>query len=456
MNPDKSKNKPDTLRQAPVGESADNWKASLPTSVKGPILLGMGIIVFFIGGFGIWGATVPISGAAVASGIVAASGLNQMVDHLEGGIIEEILVSEGERIKQNQPMIGLDATRVKSERDRVQSQLVGLKAKLLRTRAEREGVEKLVYPDDLLEEARTLGQMEDLDQQTVEFRSRLDRHLAELSVLDQRSQATRDEIEGLQIQKDSENTKISVIRDELKQKELLLKRGLTPRSQFNALQRAEADSEGRIGSLTASIAQRKTSLLELEKQAISMTATRTEEAAIAINQTQLQVNDLQEQLLAREDVLSRIVIRSPVDGIVVKLIKNTVGSVVRPGETVVEILPTSADFVIEARVPPQDIDVVRPGQSANIRFVALNTRTTPELPATVTYVSADRLVDPDTRIPYYLARLKLLGDLPPPLTPDQIYPGMPVDAFIGTGERTFFEYLARPIADSFNRAFREQ
>jgi HlyD family secretion protein len=142
--------------------------------------------------------------------------------------------------------------------------------------------------------------------------------------------------------------------------------------------------------------------------------------------------------------------------VVIKLSKNTVGSVIRPGETVVEILPTSSDLIIEARVPPQDIDVVRPGQNANVRFVALNTRTTPEVPAEVIYISADRLVDADTRAPYYLARLQLIGELPEPLTRDQIYPGMPVDAFIGTGERTFFEYLARPIMDSFNKAFREQ
>jgi len=436
-------------------ESGD-WKSRLPTSVKGPISSGLIIAALFVGGFGIWGATVPISGAAVASGIVAASGLNQTVDHLEGGLIAEILVAEGQRIKANEPILRLDATRVKSERDRVSNQLLGIEAKIIRARAERDGMETLEFPQLLLDKARELGKSDDLRQQQKEFENRLSRHKSELSVLEQRKQATKDEIAGLEVQKDSETTKLAVIRDELEQKRKLLERGLTPRSQFNALQRAEADSEGRIGALQATIAQRKTSLLEIDKQALRQVASRLEDASGEVNAAQLQVNDLTEQLLSREDVLSRLVIRAPVDGVVVKLNKNTVGSVVRPGETVVEILPTSSDLIIEARVPPQDIDVVRPGQGANVRFVALNTRTTPEVPASVTYVSADRLVDPDTRAPYYLARLQLDGELPEPLTRDQIYPGMPVDAFIGTGERTFFEYLARPILDSFNKAFREQ
>ena len=439
-----------------ITSSAADWKSRLPTSVKGPVITGLAIIGLFVGGFGLWGATVPISGAAVASGIVAVSGLNQKIDHLEGGIILQILVAEGQRVRQGEDMILLDPTRVQAERDRVRSQLISLQAKLLRTKAERDGDRELVFPEDLLSQAQERGLGEDISQQKREFENRLERHQTELSVLDQRTQSTREEIEGLVIQLSSERTKLDVIRDELDQKKKLLDRGLTPRSQYNALQRAEADSEGRIGSLVATIAQRKTALLEIEKQALRQNATRVETASVDLNTVQIQVNDLEEQLRSREDVLGRMAIRSPVDGVVVKLDKNTVGSVVRPGETVLEILPTSADLIIEARIPPQDIDVVRPGQTANVRFTALNTRTTPEVPASVTYVSADRLVDPDTRAPYYLARLQLDGELPEPLTRDQIYPGMPVDTFIGTGERTFFEYLARPILDSVSRAFREQ
>lgn len=277
-----------------------------------------------------------------------------------------------------------------------------------------------------------------------------------MQVLDQRKVAASEEIAGLEIQKNSEESKLEVIREELEQKKKLLDRGLTPRSQFNALQRAEADSLGRIGAIAATIAQRRTSILELDQQAESLKANRRETASKEINELRTQISDLEEQLRTRADILSRSIIRAPTDGVVVKLAENTVGSVVRAGETVLEILPTGTDLIIEARVAPQDVDVVRTGQEANVRFSALNARTTPEVPAVVQYVSADSFVDPDTRIPYYLARLQISDDLPSPLTRDQIYAGMPVDTFIKTGDRTFFEYLARPITDSFSKAFREE
>jgi HlyD family secretion protein len=242
------------------------------------------------------------------------------------------------------------------------------------------------------------------------------------------------------------------IRD---RKKKLLAKGLTPRSTYNALVREEADSSGRMGALTASIAQRRSSLLELEKEELRLTAARREEAAGEFNATSIQIPDVEERLRASEDILARSDVRSPVDGIVVKLAKNTVGSTARPGETLVEILPTNSGLIIESKILPQDIDVVRPGQTASVRFVALNTRTTPDVEANVTYVSADRLVDQQTQQPYYVARLTLSEDLPPPLTREQLYPGMPVETFISTGDRTFFEYLVKPLADSFNRAFRE-
>lgn len=434
----------------------DAWKKSLPTGIRGPVLVGMVIAGLFVGGFGVWGATVPISGAAVASGVVAASGQNLLVDHLEGGLISTIEVVEGQFVRAGEALLELDATRALSDRDRVKNQLLGLEARLARALAERDGATLLEFSDELTSQANDLGKQEELRQQQTEFENRLQRHESELEVLAQRGQAIRDEIAGLEIQASSEETKLEVIREELDQKKDLLEQGLTPRSQYNALQRAEADSRGRMGSLLAAIAQRKTSLAETRTQELRERARRREEAAQLVNQVQLEINDLEEQLLAREDILKRVVLRAPADGVVVKLNKNTIGSVVRPGEAVVEILPTATDLIIEARLSPQDIDVVSVGMDANVRFVALNARTTPEATANVIYVSADRLIDPDTRASYYVSRLKLQEDLPPPLSRDQIYPGMPVDAFIGTGERTFFEYLLRPILDSFSKAFREE
>ena len=219
--------------------------------------------------------------------------------------------------------------------------------------------------------------------------------------------------------------------------------------------RSQADSEGAIGGLDATIGQRRKSISEVRGRQQALRATRRAEASTQINETRQQIADLKEQLTSRADILERMIIRAPADGVIVNISKNTIGSVVAPGETVLEILPTSNDLVISARVTPNDVDVVRIGQEASIRFVALNTRITPEVPATIEYISADRLVDPATQEPYFDARLKLDPNLPESISRDQIYPGMPVDAFIKTGERTFVEYLAKPVTDSFSKAFRE-
>lgn len=444
--------KPSIASPHPAGD----WQKRVPTSIATPTIVGLLIAGLFFGGFGYWAATVPISGAAVASGVVAASGLNQKVEHLEGGLISNILVAEGDRVNKDQPLIELDQTTVRAERDRLIISLLGLKAREERAIAEVEGVKELVFTQATQDLIKNDSDTNMLTQQIREFQSRYDRYQSELAVLEQRTVASLDEIKGLEIQRDSEISKLEVIREELQQKKALLDKGLTPRSQYNALQRAEADSNGRLGSLNATIAQRKTSILEIKQQAKSIGANRKETASKEVNELRRQISDQSELLRAREEILKRVIIRAPTNGVVVKLLKNTVGSVIRPGEPILEILPTGTDLLIEVRVSPQDIDVVRVGLDANVRFSALNTRTTPEVSAKVSYVSADRLIDNDTRVYYYLARLQLAETLPEEITRDQIFAGMPVDTFIKTGERTFFQYLIRPISDSFSKAFREE
>ena len=439
-----------------AGAKRPQWQEKVPTRMTTSVLFGLLVVALFVAGFGVWAATAPLSGAAVASGVVQASGQNLVVEHLEGGIIKDILVKEGDRIKQGDTIMVLDDTRALAERNRVNVALIATEASIVRAQAERDGKDKLEFPVQLLAAARIDGLEADLEQQRAEFANRAERHVSDLAVLDQRAQALRDEIEGLEIQKTSEERKLEVTREELQDKESLLKKGLTSRSQVNQLQRAEADSLGRIGALTATIGQRKTSIAEIEEQRIGISATRRETASTQINDIRSKLSDLREQLRAREDILLRSIIRAPADGVVVKLSKNTVGSVVRPGEAVVEILPTGNELIIDARISPRDIDAVKVGQDADLRLTALNNRTTPQVAAKLIYLSADRLVDPNSREPYYVARLEMSQELPEGLTKDQIYPGMPVEAFIRTGDRTFLEYLVRPIQDSFAKAFREE
>jgi HlyD family secretion protein len=222
------------------------------------------------------------------------------------------------------------------------------------------------------------------------------------------------------------------------------------------LQRNEANLLGTLGRYTSEIGRSRTATVEAAEQKEQIRAQRAETAVTALNQIRRDIADANEQLRAATAVLKRIVIRAPAAGIIISLKKNTPGSVVGAGETIVELLPTTSELIVEARISPLDVDVVSVGQPANLRFSALNQRTTPEVPAIVSYLSADRLIDPATREPYYTARLKISENLPDSIDRSDIFPGMPVETYIKTGDRTFVEYIARPILDSFSRAFREQ
>jgi len=433
-----------------------DWRENVPTSMKKPLIAGLAVVGLFFAGFSSWAMRAPLAGAAIAPGVVVASGQNQQIGHLEGGIIRDIAVRGGDIVTQNQPLVFLDETQAQSSANRVGQSIITLSAQEARSMAVLAEEEDIKFSQELIALAKNAGHEDVLELQRAEFASRLSQHKSEISVLDEQVSAIREEISGISRQIEAEKRKLVVIVEELKGKESLLKRGLTPKNQYNALLRSQADSEGAIGGLDATIGQRRKAISEVRERQQAIRAARRTEASTQINETRQQIADLKEQLTSRADILERMIIRAPVDGVIVNITKNTIGSVVAPGETVLEILPTSNDLIISARINPNDVDVVRVGQEASIRFVALNTRTTPEVPATIEYVSADRLVDPATQEPYFDARMKLDANLPKSISVEQIYPGMPVDAFIKTGERTFVEYLAKPVTDSFSKAFREE
>ncbi len=444
------------LSNAPAATSVDEDSPKLNISLAGPVIAGMVILAVFFGGFGVWGFTAPINGATIASGAVAASGLNLKVKHLEGGVIEQIVVHEGDQILRGEPLVVLDRTIAAANRNRVIKQLTAMKARLARNLAERAGLTEIHFDPSLNHAAVEENLIDLLEEQEAEFTNRLKRHQSELSIVDQRVKAIEQEIQGLSVQRTAVERQLEVVQDDLLRKATLLERGLTTRNEYNQLLRSEADLIGRIGSLTAGMGQKANERVEAREKQNHTDAQRIETASGELNQTRAQIADLQEQLYSSDNVLERIIVRAPGDGVVVKLHANTPGGVIGAGETIAEILPTSHDLLVEARISPQDIDVVRVGQDASLRFVALNQRTTPEVPATVSYVSADRLFDEATREPYYIARLRIATTLPDEIRSEQIYPGMPVDAFIKNDERTFVEYLLRPIKDSFNKAFREE
>ncbi len=432
-----------------------NWSDKVRTSVWKQALFGFVVLAGFVGGFGVWAARAPLSGAAIAPGFVAASGQNLRIQHFEGGIIKEILVREGESVSEGQPLLTLDETSAKSMVNRLDKEMIAMGARIQRLQAERDDV-GLKFTPELLELASQTGLQTDLAEQRREFEKRRERYETDALILDQQIAALEEQITGLEVQISSAKDQIATLDDEIAVKDRLLKRKLTNRSEYLRLKRSRSELEGRLGGFRSSIGEAKSSIVEARQRKSRLQTERAETAVTSLNEVRRRIADMDEQRTAAKNVLERIVVRAPSDGVIVDVAKNTPGSVVQQGEDLFVLLPSGGELIVEARLSPQDIDVVTVGQTATLRFSALNQRTTPEVPGTVTYVSADRLTDPNTNEPYYTARLEISNQLPDGVSAGRIFPGMPVETYINTGDRTFFEYLGKPLTDSFSRAFREE
>ena len=441
--------------QAPAAADGAAWARAVPVGTRGIALFGYAAITLFLGAFGVWAATAPLSGAAIAPGVVAAAGQNVAIQHLEGGIIARVEVAEGERVAANDVMFAMERSAPLAQRNRLVKQRIALEARRTRLEAERDGAETIEFEPALLARAETEGVLDTVEEQRREFETRLERYQSERVILGQRIDALREQISGLEGQAEAGEQQQVVIREEVERKKDLLDRGLTNRDEYTALVRADAELFGQIAQTEASIAAALTQVIEAEEQIVRLATRRAEQAVTQLGETRTELADIVEQIGAADAVLDRVEVRAPTDGIVVSIAQRSPGAVVQPGGALADLLPTMDDLVIEARLSPMDIDQVALGQEASLRFSALNARTTPEVDATVAYISADRLVDEATQEPYFTARLAIT-ELPPEVREEQIYPGMPVETLIQTDERTFLEYLVRPITDSFKRAFTEE
>lgn len=437
-------------------DPAHRWQSRVHVATTWTAIAGYGLIAVFLGGFGIWATTAELDGAAIAPGIVAATGQNVLVAHLDGGIVASIDVREGDRVKAGQRLLELDRTEQQTLRNRLRDRSLDLGLQAAVLRAERDGADA---PDIAAARAAGAGDAifdEMATEYLKEFSAGLSRFKAEQDILGRRVAALQEGIIGLQAQKTAGQDQLALVRDEIGRKKDLLDKGLTNRSDYTILLRTEADLIGQIGALQSQIASAITQTEEARSQIERLKTQRVEDAVTQLNKVRADARDASEQIVAVEAKLARSDVRAPVDGIVVRSMLNAKGSVVRPGEAVVELLPTTDALIVEARVQPSDIDAIAAGQRASLQFSALNARTTPRVDGTVIYVSADRQIDPKSGQAYYIARVRIAEKLPAEIKPSQIYPGMPVETFFITGERTFAEYLVRPIEDSFSRAFREE
>lgn len=433
----------------------DTWSREARTGTRLLSISALSVVALLVFGLGGWGVTAPLSGAVVVPGTVVADGHDQIVDHLESGIVRKIFVREGDHVSKGQPLVEMDPTSAKAQFDALQKKVIGLQAEAARLAAERDDVDSFAFPDALVALAGKQRDMKLLVEQKQEFLARLKRHHQEQSIMRQGIMALRDQIDGTEAQRAALERELAVVRDETKRKKVLLDQGLADRTQYTDLLRSEAQLVGQREQAVTNVLASKTKIAEAEEQIARLTSQRVETAVSKLNELRAKLSDAEEQLRAAADVVSRLVVRAPTDGVVVKMNVNTEGSVLKSAAPILELLPTGQHLVVEVHVSPRDIDSVKVGQAARLRFSALNARRTPTAKATVFYVSADQLIDPVQHKPYYVARLRLETPLPKGLAKSRIYPGMPVQSYITTSERTFAEYLVKPLTDSFSHAFRQ-
>jgi HlyD family type I secretion membrane fusion protein len=439
-----------------MSAATSHWSAGVRTSVRGPLLLVLATAGIGMGGFLAWGGTAPLAGAVVAPGHIAASGENQVVQHLEGGIVTALHVREGDRVAAGQPLITLDPTIVESNLNRLRKGLAVLRIEEARLLAEQHDLDELRFPPDLLAADLDASLKEVVASKLHEFETRRLMTRNEVQILLDRIAGLQQEIKGYEAQRVATQKQAGFVRDELRGVDSLFEKGYARQDRLFILRRTEADLDGRDGALLSSIGKARQSVAETRQQIEKLGHDRRTTAATKLSDLRGRMAEVMEQIRAGESVVTRLVIRAPIDGTIVRAAANTVGAVITPAQTLVELLPAGAELVVEARLPPSDVDAVRPGQPADIRLSALNQRVTPVVHAQVTYVSADKLTDKEAQQTYYRVRLAIAPDQLPAAEQAKVVPGMPVDAMIMTAERTMLEYLFRPILDSVSRAFREE
>ena len=443
----------------------DQWHRDVPRSSRWPIALGVCVLLVWGFGFGAWAAVAPLDGAVVASGSFVATGQNKQVQHLEGGIIRKMLVNEGDLVEEGQPLLRLDDTAVKAKLRSLVLRRYRLIAMAARLTAEINSLDKLQLPEALAQQASDPDVKFVLQGQEAQLTARRTTLLAQEEVLRREISGLRETIRGYQAQVDSNTRRLALFDEEIKDKSYLLERQIIKKTDVLNLQRAEASVSGDLGELLGRIGDAKDRIARADHQMVQLRAAAIQKAVEELREAESDLDDVNEQIRATRDVAERTEVRAPVRGIVVKLHRHTAGGVVGPGDLILELLPVNDELVIEARVNPTEITHVKVGQNALVRLTALNQRLTPMIDGKVVYVSADtvpdqsaqREIDSETRRDSFIMRVRIdEADAHSKVENFRPTPGMPADLYIKTGQRTFFNYMMRPILDSFSRAFRER
>ncbi len=426
-------------------------------SARGPIVVGVWAMIILFGVFGIWSVTAPISSAVVARGQIVVFSNKKTIQHLEGGIISEILVKEGDLVTEGQPLLKLNDTSAKARSEMVLSQLRVAKASELRLLAERDDLPEVKFNDPRLQDIKNPEIVKIIQGQAQLFQSKRNALIGQVNVYKQKIDQLSNEINGLTSQEKSSESQLQLINEEIRTVQQLVDKGQGLKPRLLALKRNAAELEGDRGRFSSLIAKARQTITETELELINIKNEYLGKVVAELKDIQAQVADLEERLRAADDILQRTVIISPQTGRVNGLKYHTIGGVIPPGGVILDIVPQDDRMVLDAQVMVHDIDQVMPGLPAKVRVSSANAMAMPMIDGKVVRVSADRFVDEVSRMPYYTARIELDEEMAKKFSKHvELYPGMQADVLIVTGGRTFMSYFLQPLHNSMIRAFREE
>jgi HlyD family secretion protein len=425
-------------------------------SIRRHIIVGCVTVAFLGVGLGGWASTAEISGALIAQGSLVVDSNVKKVQHPTGGVVGEVRVHDGDRVKAGDILVRLDETVTRANLAIITKGLTEFYARKARLAAERDGADAVAVPKELADRTDDPDVQEALASERKLFELRRTARLGQKGQLQQRVSQLQEQISGLTAQQEAKAKEMSLIDQELQGVRELWAKNLVQLSRLTSLEREAARLQGERGQLIANTAEVKGKIVETELQIIQVDQQLSSDVAKELRETDSKIGEYVERKITAEDQLKRTDLRAPQDGTVFQSTANTVGGVITAGDPVMLIVPEADTLLVEAKVEPKDIDQVQFGQLVVLRFSAFNMRTTPEINGTVVRIAADTTTDQRTGQSYYLVRISMTADQIGRLGDVKLTPGMPVEAFIQTGERTMLSYLVKPLRDQLMRAFREK
>jgi HlyD family secretion protein len=430
-------------------------KSNIQLSMRRNIRAALALIVFLLGGIAVWAATTQISGAVIASGSVVVDSNAKKVQHPTGGIVTEVLAHDGDHVKAGDLLVRLDPTLTRANLSIVSKDLDQLTVQKARLEAERDGRKDLPVPTELASRMNDPQVASIIEGERKLFSLRRAARIGQKDQLSKRVDQLREELTGYESQVKAKSLEMQLIEKQLVGARELYAKQLMPITRFTELQRDAARLEGEHGVLIATMAQIKGKISETELQIMQVDRDLNSDIGKEMREADTKIGELIERKVAAEDQLKRIEVRAPGSGVVDQSSVHTVGGVIAPGETIMVIVPDQDSLKVEAKVAPQDIDQMHIGQTVTMRFSGLDQRTTPVINGSLTQISPDITIDPKTEQRYYTVRVSLDPKEIARLGSIKIVPGMPVEVFMQTGDRSALSYLLKPLDDQLNRAFKE-